>query len=78
MSKAPNSTFERQHAAVLAIRLVEPRRSLHVVAGPRQVGKTTLVQQVLAQLDSESGQSAQARDEPGSKRGVRPLYGSNT
>ena len=54
MSKAPNSTFERQHAAVLATRLVEPRRSLHVVAGPRQVGKTTLVQQVLAQLDRPS------------------------
>ena len=44
-------TFQRAHAAVLATRLAEPRRFLHVVAGPRQVGKTTLVQQVLAQLD---------------------------
>jgi hypothetical protein len=32
---------------VLAARLREPRRFLHVVAGPRQVGKTTLVLQVL-------------------------------
>jgi uncharacterized protein len=37
----------RGHAAVLAERLAEPRRFLHVVAGPRQVGKTTIVQQVL-------------------------------
>ena len=48
------TTFQRAHAAVLATRLAEPRRFLHVVAGPRQVGKTTLVQQVLAQLDRPS------------------------
>lgn len=40
------STFQRARAAVLADRLREPRRFLQVVAGPRQVGKTTLVQQV--------------------------------
>lgn len=39
--------FTRPHGAVLARRLREPRRFLQVVAGPRQVGKTTLVQQVL-------------------------------
>ncbi|HEV8615392.1 MAG TPA: ATP-binding protein [Methylomirabilota bacterium] len=36
---------------MLAARLGEPRRFLQVVAGPRQVGKTTLVQQVLAEFD---------------------------
>lgn len=46
--------FAREYAAVLADRLAEPRRFLQVVAGPRQVGKTTLVQQVLAQLDRPS------------------------
>ena len=40
--------YQRPHAAVLARRLVEPRRFIQVVAGARQVGKTTLVQQVLA------------------------------
>jgi len=35
---------------VLAERLAEPRRFLHVVAGPRQVGKSTLVQQVTDEL----------------------------
>jgi predicted AAA+ superfamily ATPase len=41
--------FRRPHAAELARRLSEPRRFLQVVAGARQVGKTTLVEQVCAQ-----------------------------
>ncbi len=40
--------YERPQAATLAARLREPRRFLQVVAGPRQVGKTTLVEQVVA------------------------------
>ena len=36
---------------MLASRLIEPRRFLQVVAGPRQVGKSTLVQQVTDDLD---------------------------
>lgn len=43
--------FQRYQAATLAGRLAEPRRFLQVVAGPRQVGKSTLVQQVTDQLD---------------------------
>lgn len=39
--------YQRPQAADLAERLAGPRRHLHVVAGPRQVGKTTLVQQVV-------------------------------
>jgi hypothetical protein len=39
--------FQRPQAATLSERLAEPRRHLQVVAGPRQVGKTTLVQQVV-------------------------------
>ena len=38
--------FQRQAATTLAARLAEPRRFIQVVAGPRQVGKTTMVQQV--------------------------------
>ena len=34
--------------------LQEPRRTIQVVAGPRQVGKTTLVKQVLQQLSTPS------------------------
>lgn len=48
LSKTAAAAFERPHGAVLAKRLAEPRRFLQVVAGPRQVGKTTLVRQVLA------------------------------
>jgi len=38
--------FIRSEAARLSARLHEPRRFIQVVAGPRQVGKSTLVQQV--------------------------------
>ena len=49
MSKI-QAEFRRPQAAVLAERLAESRRFLHVVAGPRQVGKSTLVQQVTDEL----------------------------
>jgi len=45
MSKR-DKRYLRPQAAILARRLDEPRRFIQVVAGPRQVGKTTLVQQV--------------------------------
>jgi hypothetical protein len=44
MSKS-SSPYLRPQVATLAERLVEPRRFIQVVAGPRQVGKSTLVQQ---------------------------------
>ena len=51
MSNPSGEQFERAAAVVLEARLREPRRFIQVVAGPRQVGKTTLVQQVLARMD---------------------------
>jgi uncharacterized protein len=42
----PKKPFRRPQAAELSRRLAEPRRFIQVVAGARQVGKTTLVQQV--------------------------------
>lgn len=39
--------FLRPQAKILASRLEEPRRFIQTIAGPRQVGKTTLVRQVL-------------------------------
>ncbi len=48
MSSTPeNPAYERPVANVLRERLAEPRRFLEVLAGPRQVGKTTAVHQVL-------------------------------
>ncbi len=49
MSKK-KSEFRRPQATELAARLAEPRRFLQVVTGPRQVGKSTLVQQVTDEL----------------------------
>ena len=48
MLSNPSSTYRRPYGAELARRLAEPRRFLQVVTGARQVGKTTLVQQVTA------------------------------
>jgi len=50
LSKSSSPRFQRKQAAVLDSRLKEPRHLIQVVAGPRQVGKTTLVQQVLDRL----------------------------
>lgn len=43
-------TYQRPQFTALASRLTEPRRFIQVVAGSRQVGKTTLVQQVCDQI----------------------------
>ena len=51
MSTSSDPPYRRPQAAELARRLAEPRRHLQVVAGPRQVGKSTLVQQVTDGLD---------------------------
>ena len=43
--------FERRHLNVLKSRMAEPRRTLQVIMGPRQVGKSTLVEQFIRQTD---------------------------
>src|SRR5262245_25166435 len=50
MSRRGGMRFERDQAQVLLARLAEPRRFIQVIAGPRQVGKTTLIGQVLERL----------------------------
>ena len=52
MVRKTNSTgFQRHQARILLERLLEERRFIQVVSGPRQVGKTTIVRQVLDRLD---------------------------
>jgi uncharacterized protein len=51
MSIQTDKPFQRSYTGTLAARLSEPRRFLQVVAGARQVGKTTMVEQVLARLE---------------------------
>lgn len=46
--------FKRDIYYILYNRLNEPRRFIQVVVGPRQVGKTTMVRQVAADLKIES------------------------
>ena len=63
LSNSAAPVFVRASAIELERRLREPRRFIHVVAGPRQVGKTTLVQQVLDRLDVPVRYAS--ADEPG-------------
>ncbi len=39
--------FQRNHLKALTQRMTEPRRFIQVIMGPRQIGKTTLVMQLL-------------------------------
>jgi uncharacterized protein len=51
-SRRPVPTrYSRPQAGILEKRLREPRRFLQVLAGPRQVGKSTLIAQILERLD---------------------------
>lgn len=51
MSELELPSFRRAALVDLVGRLREPHRHLQVVAGPRQVGKTTLVEQALAEIE---------------------------
>jgi predicted AAA+ superfamily ATPase len=42
--------FQRAHLQHLINRVTEPKRFIQVVMGPRQVGKTTLVKQLLEKI----------------------------
>ena len=51
MLSNPETPYRRPQVRVLEARLQEPRRLIQAITGPRQVGKSTLVQQATAQLD---------------------------
>lgn len=55
--------YRRSVGDVLTERLLESRRFIQVIAGPRQAGKTTLVRQVLA--DQPAAWQYASADEPG-------------
>lgn len=57
--------IRRQALSAFVTRLCEPRRFLQVLAGPRQVGKTTLVRQALALLPPTIAQHSVSADNPG-------------
>src|SRR3990172_13337820 len=42
--------YERKHLSDLITRLKEPRKFIQVITGPRQVGKTTLAEQLVQKL----------------------------
>ena len=65
-SPSPVPAFRRAAFATLLERLREPRRFIQVIAGPRQVGKTTLVRQVVAELPVPA--RVASADDPGIRK----------
>jgi uncharacterized protein len=57
--------IQRDQVLPLSARLNETRRFIQVVAGPRQVGKTTLVRQAVARLDDRIARHSVSADNPG-------------
>lgn len=47
------NTINRPHLQILAERIQEKRQFIHVLVGPRQVGKTTIIKQLLANYTHE-------------------------
>ena len=43
--------YKRKAFEILIDRLNEPRKFIQVITGPRQVGKSTVIKQVLAELN---------------------------
>ncbi len=43
--------MERAYLQTIKSRIFEPRMFIQVIVGPRQVGKTTMVNQLLEQID---------------------------
>jgi len=67
--KSITAEYRRPGYVQLRARLYEQRRFIQVVAGPRQVGKTTMVRQVLERLrqpvTSASADSLDLKGRPG-------------
>lgn len=57
--------YQRDQAAILRRRFAEPRRFIQVLLGPRQVGKTTVAQQLAEDFGSQARYVS--ADEPGTK-----------
>ena len=72
-----NRSFTRPHAAELLRRLQEPRRFLQIVTGARQVGKTTIVNQVAAR-SGRSYRYASADDPTLQGADTRPWFDTLT
>lgn len=72
------ATYERAQLSTLLARLRESPRKLIVVAGPRQTGKTTLVQQALSQIEAPSKYLPVDRPDPTTLPPTPDLAGGTT
>ena len=75
-------TIVRGQIKELISRLLEPRRTIQVVAGPRQIGKTTIVKQLLSENYGALVEEDEKEDSPvvvtGSTTVSIPISGEDT
>ena len=45
-----NNMYKRAQQAELLLRLSEPRKTIQVLSGPRQVGKSTVLKQIVKEI----------------------------
>ena len=64
--------YERSYLKQVKSRIEEPRQFIQVILGPRQVGKTTMVNQLLSQLSTPN--IYESADAKGKKILKRFLY----
>ena len=68
--------YKRPHYNVLFTRLREPRRFIQVLAGPRQSGKTTLIQQITQEIDAPSQYASADAVIPASTNWIEQQWGN--
>lgn len=68
--------YVRQKYQEIVTRIEEPRRFIQVLAGPRQVGKTTLVRQVLSELSIPHSNETADNIEPTDTDWIRRIWQS--
>ncbi|MFI4937949.1 MAG: AAA family ATPase [Candidatus Berkiellales bacterium] len=59
--------FTRPVYNLILSRVNEPRKFIQVIAGPRQVGKTTIIKQILNEIKISTHYASSAADSPTSE-----------
>ncbi len=69
--------YIRKQYAIIKYRLNEPRKFMQVIAGPRQVGKSTLISQVLESISTPNSIEATDNINPNDTDWIRRIWESN-
>ena len=66
--------YRRYHYNIIKERIQEPRAAIQVIAGPRQIGKTTVVNQVLSDIDIQYISETADAVEPDNRKWIAEVW----